>query len=48
MPEAAAIALAAAQEHLLTSEAVEVVRFVLFKPAHLEVFRAALQALTAR
>jgi O-acetyl-ADP-ribose deacetylase (regulator of RNase III) len=43
--EAAPIALAAAGEHLSTPQSVELVRFVLFKPAQLDAFRAALRAL---
>jgi O-acetyl-ADP-ribose deacetylase (regulator of RNase III) len=46
--EAAPIALASAREHLQRPQSVDLVRFVLFKPAHLEVFRAALQALAGR
>src|SRR5207249_2894808 len=45
LAEAATIALQAAEEHLRRQQSVELVRFVLFKPAHLEVFRAALLAL---
>jgi O-acetyl-ADP-ribose deacetylase len=45
LAEAAAIALRAAEEYLREPQPVELVRFVLFKPAQLEVFRAALQAL---
>jgi O-acetyl-ADP-ribose deacetylase len=45
MAEAAEIALAAAKEHLLQPQPVELVRFVLFKPAHMEVFRTALGSL---
>ena len=40
-----AIALGAAEEQLRWPHSVELVRFVLFKPAQLEVFQAALQAL---
>ncbi|MCI0361562.1 MAG: macro domain-containing protein [Planctomycetaceae bacterium] len=43
--EAAPIALAAAQEHLRQATSVQLVRFVLFSPPQLEVFRAALKAL---
>lgn len=47
LPEAAQIALAAAREHLQGPRPVEVVRFVLFKPARLEVFRTSLLQLSA-
>jgi O-acetyl-ADP-ribose deacetylase len=43
--DAAAIALGAAHECLQHKQSVELVRFVLFKPAQLEVFRTALGAL---
>jgi len=46
LADAAPIALEVAMEHLQRQQSVELVRFVLFKPAHLEVFRAALQALS--
>jgi O-acetyl-ADP-ribose deacetylase (regulator of RNase III) len=45
LAEAAAIALGAVAEHLRQPQPVEVVRFVLFQPAQLDVFRAALQDL---
>jgi O-acetyl-ADP-ribose deacetylase len=45
LTEAAPIALEAAEEQLRQQQSLELVRFVLFKPAQLEVFRAALQAL---
>jgi O-acetyl-ADP-ribose deacetylase (regulator of RNase III) len=48
IPDAAAIALGAAEEWLRQPQAVELVRFVLFKPAHRQVFREALQNLSAR
>lgn len=47
LQDAAPIALAAARDHLRKAQSVELVRFVLFKPAHLEVFRSALQVLAA-
>jgi O-acetyl-ADP-ribose deacetylase (regulator of RNase III) len=43
--DAAVIALGAAAEHLRNPQPVEIVRFVLFKPAHLKVFRDALREL---
>jgi O-acetyl-ADP-ribose deacetylase (regulator of RNase III) len=46
LADAAAIALEVADEHLQKQQSVEIVRFVLFKPAQLEVFRAALQVLS--
>ncbi len=45
LAEAAPIALGVVEEMLRQPQPVELVRFVLFKPAHLEVFRAALQEL---
>jgi O-acetyl-ADP-ribose deacetylase (regulator of RNase III) len=45
LAEAASIALGAAEQHLRKPQPVQLVRFVLFKPAHLEVFRVALQKL---
>jgi O-acetyl-ADP-ribose deacetylase (regulator of RNase III) len=45
LTDAAPIALSAAAEQLSKPQSVELVRFVLFKPAHLDVFREALQAL---
>lgn len=43
--EAAPIALLAAAEHLRKEQFIELVRYVLFKPAHFEVYRAALLSL---
>ena len=43
--EAAAIALTASRDYLRTPSSLEIVRFVLFKPPHLEAFRVALTAL---
>jgi O-acetyl-ADP-ribose deacetylase (regulator of RNase III) len=48
LAEAASIALGVAVEQLQKSQPLELVRFVLLKPAHLEVFRAALQTLANR
>jgi O-acetyl-ADP-ribose deacetylase len=48
LAEAAPIALGAAEEHLRSPQPVELVRFVLFQPAQLEVFRAALGTLAGR
>jgi O-acetyl-ADP-ribose deacetylase (regulator of RNase III) len=48
LAEAARIALGAAEEKLQEPQSVELVRFVLFKPAQLAVFRAALQVLADR
>jgi O-acetyl-ADP-ribose deacetylase len=45
LAEAAPIALGVAVEQLSKAQPVELVRFVLFKPAHLEVFRATLRTL---
>jgi O-acetyl-ADP-ribose deacetylase (regulator of RNase III) len=45
MQDAAPIAVEAAAERLRQPQPVALVRFVLFKPAHLELFGAALQAL---
>lgn len=44
--EAASIALAVAEEQLRQPQSVELIRFVLFKPAQLEAFRTALARLT--
>jgi O-acetyl-ADP-ribose deacetylase (regulator of RNase III) len=44
---AAPIAVGAARDWLQASSAVEVVRFVLFKPAHLEAFRSAARVVAA-
>lgn len=47
LAEAAPIALNAALAHLRQPTSLSVVRFVLFKPAHLNAFRSALAALTS-
>jgi O-acetyl-ADP-ribose deacetylase (regulator of RNase III) len=46
--EAATIALETAKHHLGKPQSVELVRFVLFKPAQLEVFRDALRELSPK
>jgi O-acetyl-ADP-ribose deacetylase (regulator of RNase III) len=48
LAEAAPIALATARELLRQEQPVELVRFVLFKPGHLEAFRSAMRALLGR
>ncbi len=48
LAEAAPIALGVAEEHLRTATSVKLVRFVLFQPAQLEVFRAALRGMDGR
>jgi O-acetyl-ADP-ribose deacetylase (regulator of RNase III) len=48
LAEAAPIALSAATEHLREPTSVKLVRFVLFRPAQLSVFREALRAIADR
>jgi O-acetyl-ADP-ribose deacetylase (regulator of RNase III) len=48
LTEAAKIALEAVEESLREPQPLELVRFVLFKPSHLEVFRAELRVLSAK
>jgi len=48
LTEAAKIALEAVEEALREPQPLELVRFVLFKPSHLEVFRAEMRVLSAK